>query len=732
MNSILAKTNPDETLENHLNNVINIWKKLITIYYEYIQDDDFWQYSFFSVIFHDFGKVCRNFQDVINSTNKNYDNYIRHEFLSGMYIYYLNNENTINNNLSLLSIFSHHKKLSDDLFKDDVNKDLILKADEMNRITSFIKNNIENNGYQLSLKKTFEEYNEFFEKKVNLNKLYLKFYDFYISSIQSIKYEDRKKYILYKAILTISDWIASGDKNLKKGISFNINFLIKKIIEKLRKEKKEKIADSFEFRNFQKESIIDNNIIALAPTGSGKTEASLLWASNKKENDRIIYLLPTRVTSNAIYKRLTEYFGEEYTAIIHSSAYLFMKDIDESYNRTEWLKDKTFFKKINICTIDQILNLGFNIGYWEIKTFNMINARVIIDEIHLYQPYTLGLILSTIKYLKNEFGVKFYIMSATMPSKLINLLSKSLDGSCNIIQDKELFESSRNEFQYRDSCIDDLENEILNKINENKKVLIVVNTVNESIRIYEKLKKKKIKNIMCYHSRFIQMHRIRKEKVISKLEEKDIKFTLIATQVVEVSLDIDFDVLFTENAPIDAIIQRSGRVNRKREKPDTKVIIFRHTDITENFVYEKPEILANSFNIFKKNNNLRLSEKSLIEFVDEVYKDYNVENDVSFIEGLNKYEEIQEKYCYIKDNVGDDKVFTREGLDTENIIPACFEEIISKMKIEEKVKFEISIKKNYKFKYHIDKDGFKILENCEYDYNRGLIMNDRQINCLCL
>jgi CRISPR-associated endonuclease/helicase Cas3 len=730
MLQLLAKSDPKETIEEHTQNAINIWKELRKIYKITIIENNFWEISFYSVLFHDFGKTSKNFQDIINKNTKSRDNYIRHEFISGMFFLYTDKE-ILNQNekfLSLLAIFSHHKPLDNIMFQNDAYKELIINAVDINYIINSFKKISNKHGYNFLFDESLSDY---FQSKVSLDKLNKYFENNIIRKMTSLKIEDRRKYILYKAILNISDWVSSGDKQLKKGLEYNASFLKEKIINKLITEGKERFISNFSFKKFQTESIIENNIIAIAPTGSGKTEASLLWASNKKENDRIIYLLPTRVTSNAIYKRLTGYFGEEYTAVIHSSAYLFMKDIDGLYTKTEWLKDRTFFKNINVCTVDQILTQGFNIGYWEIKTFNMINARVIIDEIHLYQPYTLGLIISTIKYLKNEFGVKFYIMSATMPKKLKVLLSTALDEKYHFVQDTELLEKSRNEFQFRDTNINDLENEILEQIKKNKKILIVVNTVNEAIRVYEKYKVK-TENVTCYHSRFIQKDRIQKEADILELEKQDIPMVLIATQVVEVSLDIDFDILFTENAPIDAIIQRAGRVNRKREKADSKVIIFRHTEITEKFVYENLEILNNTFQIFKENNSKRLTEKMLIDFVDEVYKNYDIEKDNSFIEGLNKYNEIQEKYSYIKDNNGDDKVFTREGLDTINIIPNKFEEEISELKIEEKTKYEISIRKNYKLKIRKDKDGFNILDNCEYDNEKGLTLTDKEINCLCM
>jgi CRISPR-associated endonuclease/helicase Cas3 len=207
--------------------------------------------------------------------------------------------------------------------------------------------------------------------------------EFLLNTSISFDSSTRKEYIFYKAILTNCDWLGSAHKEPDKGMTFSIDRLKDKIVAKLLNEGKTHIAKSFRFREFQLSSVVPKNVIAIAPTGSGKTEAALLWASQKKALERIIYLLPTRVTSNAIHKRLQSYFDNTDVAIVHSSALFYRKETNENYDQKEYLKDKTFFQNVNVCTIDQVLTQGFNLGYWELKTFHMMNAWVVIDEIHL-------------------------------------------------------------------------------------------------------------------------------------------------------------------------------------------------------------------------------------------------------------------------------------------------------------------------------------------------------------
>ncbi len=539
---------------------------------------------------------------------------------------------------------------------------------------------------------------------------------------------DRRQYILHKGILHISDWTASGHDNLNNfKFGYTEAFLKTKVAQKLIEENKIKAVDDFNWREFQTRSSLagQNNVIAIAPTGSGKTEAALLWAASKNPENRIIYLLPTRVTSNALFKRLSLYFGANYTTLVHSSAIFFRKDFDDKeYDKKAYLKDRCFFKVISVCTIDQLLTQGFNLGHWEMKTFFLLGGRIIIDEIHLYEPYTLGLVIASIQYLKDNFGAKFFLMTATMPDKLKTLLGKTL-GNFELIEDSELLERARNVVEVRDQTLEETEEEIVASLRSGayKKILVVVNTVDEAINLYERLKpifERDPIRLICYHSRFIQIHRVKKEQELLAFNETSECGILIATQVVEVSLDIDFDILFTENAPIDALIQRAGRVNRKGGKPNTKMVVYRHSEIAEAKIYDTPGILTNTFNLLIENEGKRLSEVQFIQMVNAVYADYDVEADESFRSGMIRYQQIQSDQSYIKDLNADDSVFTREGLDSVTVIPEIFEEFLHDKDISEKEKYTLSLRRKrfFQCRQGKDKDGYNYVRG-EYTYEKG-------------
>mgnify|MGYP006287587249 CR=1 FL=1 len=724
LENIWAKSKPQESLAKHTDAIIDVWEELLPTLPKWAQEDEFVKRSFLTVMFHDFGKVAQNFQEVIQGKRKNFDQFIRHEFLSGMLLYFTDPDYYNDNPHSLFAIFSHHKPLNDRLFHKDAFVQLYIPEESYAELASYCHEIAD--GHKMDIYFPLSMHAEFNQENA-LKGLYGLFDDFLEVLSQNLQPNNRLRYIRYKAILQICDWTASGHQQLDKGISFNDQLIAVKVVASLLEKGKMQADESFSFREFQEKSLQQGNIIAVAPTGSGKTEAALIWASQKQAQDRIIYLLPTRVTSNAIYERLVNLFEKKNCAVIHSSAFLYRKEQEDATGNNnyhkfkDYLREKTFFRNVNVATVDQLLTQGFNLGYWEIKTFHCLNARVIIDEVHLYQPYTLGLIIASIRYLMAEWNTQFYIMTATMPQKLLELLSETLQvEDSQIIRDNEYLKKSKNTFEVRDQLVDGVDEEVWNAIDQEKKILLVVNTVDEAIRQYEHFKDAGCE-VICYHSRFIQKHRSEKERDIFAAEGSGEAVLLIATQVVEVSLDIDFDILFTENAPIDALVQRAGRVNRKRKKEDTKVIVFRHSEKAAEYIYNLPGVIDKTWQLLEQHNGQRLTEEQLTELVDEVYRDIDIKTNEAYQEGLLAYERMwKEHLAYIKDNTNQQEAYTREGMDTENVIPDNFiEDLFNSEDILEKSKHEVSVRKYRAIGAKPDKQGFKYL-NCKYDYDTGL------------
>ncbi|HQO10051.1 MAG TPA: CRISPR-associated helicase Cas3' [Clostridiales bacterium] len=710
LNNILAKKNPDETLVNHTEAVLQSWQELKERYQSTIGfSEEFWQNSYLAALLHDTGKALDNFQEMLKDGN--YEENIRHEFISGIILFLTSSKYYQANPAVVWAVFSHHKKLNDELFTDISHKEIKINAEIFKAWFEYLNAKMKNDFTQREsiLKLLFK-----IEIKQNLYNTNI------LLTFTKNTIATRKEYIFHKALLCAADWQGSSHQPFAPLLKYRQVDLQVAVSSKLLTEKKIENNACFQFRQFQLKSNIDKNVLAEAPTGSGKTEAALIWASQKEDMAKIVYLLPTRVTTNAIYQRLCRYFGDNNVALVHSSALYFQKERKgNDYSYFDFLRDKTFFKNISVCTIDQVLTMGFNLGYWELKTFHLFKAKVIIDEIHLYEPYTLGLIVATIKYLKEEFQTTFFIMTATMPDKLKELIIDTIGrDQLEQIADKELLLLARNSFEVRDSQIDDLDDEIRIVLNEDRKVLIVVNTVDEAIRLYHKYVDFKP---VCYHGRFINKDKLEIENIVTgKTEDQEECRFLIATQIVEVSLDIDYDILFSENAPIDAIIQRAGRVNRTRKNENTKVIVFRHTEVAERFVYPK-DILENTYALLEENNGKRLTEQELTSLVNQVYKNTDIVNNEEYQKALSLYKEIQKQNHFIKDVSGTDGIYTREGMDSVSIIPMRFQPELVNSPQYEKAKYEVSIRKQRygQFRHEKDKDGFIYLD-VHYDDKIGV------------
>ncbi|WP_020602099.1 CRISPR-associated helicase/endonuclease Cas3 [Spirosoma spitsbergense] len=741
LDHLLAKTKDRESLGKHTDLVLGASKALQNRYADVLgEDETFWFDCFIAALFHDFGKASLNFQNMLSKAlnepviEKGYEP-MRHEFLSGVLLAahaLLKNRKRQDihpNPAQVFAVLTHHKDFTPDLFSKDQAKQWKIRPEDVNAFFQYARQHVmENYPAQAGFLNELEAAWAFIAPYPVESLLTIK--DRGIVEpvlrdlIENDRYEYRKTYILQKALLVIADWTASGHRNLEEQLQYNTDHIRKKVAER--------VKNFDDFSKLQKKSAtIAGNVLAIAPTGSGKTEAALLWASQREGFEKIVYLLPTRVTSNSLYLRLHEYFGraadnqDDYTAIVHSSAKLFRLELDETYDNFSYLREAAFFKAVTVATVDQMLTQGFNIGWWEMKTFHLFRARVILDEIHAYAPYTLGLIVATIRYLRTYFQTQFYVMTATMPTKLQTLLAYELGDGVTVLRDRELLEKKRNVFHVTDKTIDQLQPDIEQDLVDGKKVLIVVNTVDEAIRLYDQYA---AYSPICYHSRFIVKHRTEKEGAIlaNEHEKPEEGFLLIATQVVEVSLDIDYQALYTENAPIDAIIQRAGRINRKRGKLPGKITVFPHSEKAEKFIYDYPEgILTSTFDELKKHQDVALSEQNLLDMVDAVYKDWNVENEKLYVDALSKQEKLLRENChYLYDfNGGFEQAFTREGLDTVSVIPARYQSELIDATILEKSKHEVAVR-SYHVKVNKPTDDakhswFKYFD-CDYDFERGL------------
>jgi len=647
-----------------------------------------------AILMHDFGKLNKYFQKTMESlikkekVDKNY--YFRHELLSFYYMlpfYFEWSEQKGDYAFPFFVVISHHKAIGQRYgsFEREFNKDRnewpLLTEEEIEYGYSLL----EKYNIRKPCKKKLEQISlpllkKFMERLFSPTRI--------LERIPTCRKNIRLLYGIAKGQLQYCDWVASSEVEYPPPDTLTQEGLILKLKQKLKSDNR-----VYEERPFHaKCAQTSGDAIVIAPTGSGKTEASLLWAT-QFPSKKIIFCMPTKVTSNSIYERMRQhYFNPWVCGLSHSGAstYFALQE-NETSPSFAFLHGKAFIPSVMVSTVDQILTNGFNTRLWGLKEYALVNSTVIFDEIQSYDTFTLALITQTIKKIK-LLGGRVMLMSATFPKLLRQHFQNLLQVGAPIVAE-ELMNRRSNQWRYIDNELKDIRGEIEKYILLGKKVALVVNDVETAKKEYDYWSQNY--KTLCLHSEFIMKDRLEKEKA---LLEGSIDYQLvIATQVLEVSLDVSFGIMFSECAPIDSLVQRAGRCNRYLENEDSEFIIFKPSKISEEFVYNKSrEILKKTKEIVQLNQK-RLSEREIIEMIEEVYDEFDI-YDQNYKEGIKLYEDIAND-IFIFDLPIDEKVATRcfEIL-KETIIPAQFKDKVKKLydqKEYEKIPlYEVSINRN--------------------------------------
>lgn len=740
---------PDQSYKEHVLLTYKVWKQIIKSVKNLIDRlaskmnfdvNEFYKLSLITVVMHDIGKLIPQFQDNMQAVREHevidYSSNYRHELCSLPYLFYYKNQMINDKSLTfpyeLFAVAGHHKRLdiSQTAFEREkfAKEQPLIDDDALMHAISVMAKILDYEGIVLDTDhKPPSKYNGHGLKLLNKMMASLS------QLVSNIEGESiRTKYVLIKGLLHYSDWCASS------GVSLDYGPLQKPIdvINVLIKRCKLKQIPYQGLRNFQKDvSIILGNCIAIAPTGSGKTEASLMWAlENIKDmgNAKLIYLLPTKATANSIWKRLIDIFGHMNVGLSHSSAHNYFYYEDDSYEYSmdyekerNLLFDRTFIRPATVATVDQILSIGYHTKHWTVKEFNSMNSVIIIDEVHAYDGWTMGLLIKTIERL-SSLGARFLLMSATMPKYLVDLFSKTLK-NVKVVQDDELLSEARSNYQIDERNISDAYDDIINTVMSGYKVLVVVNTVDTCQKMAEELG---MLNPICYHSRFIEKDRKAIERNIENAN------LVIATQIVEVSLDIDFDWLYTECAPPDALAQRAGRVNRYRDpNRNSQVIIFKPGEKSQRLYnpLEDPELLSRTYEAFRDASCSRIKESDLLEILESVYAGFPMEETDAYKQAISMYKKSQQDRLYILDSLEQEneaEVTRLEKYTTISTIPLCFYNEILDLMPGERTLYEVKIPYWYYRKHFVVCNGI-VLCNILYDTNYGAIL-EPDTKCECI
>lgn len=326
----------------------------------------------------------------------------------------------------------------------------------------------------------------------------------------------------------------------------------------------------------------NENCITIAQTGMGKTEAGLFWIGNNKG----FFMLPLRVSNNAIYERCKKQLFDnldydEKIGLLHSNSLDFYnQDTEDDDFIKHYDLTKNFALPLTISTVDQLFNLVYKYPGYEMKVAVLNNAHCVLDEFQSYDASLTAALIVGIEMLV-KFGTKIHILTATLPPYLLDLLNKNINFKFNQFINDDI---KRHNVKTIDKHLN-AKDIICHFKKYGGKTLVICNTVTQAQQIFKDLKKSlenlNIKNVKLLHSRFTNGDRNEIEKDILKVGDtyyqEDIIY--VTTQIVEASLDVDFDYLFTELCDLNSLFQRLGRCNRKGLKPFDEYNCFIYLEI---------------------------------------------------------------------------------------------------------------------------------------------------------
>lgn len=423
-------------------------------------------------------------------------------------------------------------------------------------------------------------------------------------------------------------------------------------------------------------------LLVEAPMGEGKTEAAFyahLKLQQRLGHRGMYVALPTQATGNMMFTRTLEFLQSlkfhrdldlqllhgatalnDHYQKIRKIQVLDGQDNSGSVHAAEWFshKKRALLSEYGVGTVDQALLSVLNIKHQFVRMWGLSNRTVIIDEVHAYDTYTSTLIEKLVSWL-HALGSSVVLMSATLPAASRARLLKAYGAkNANLpappyprvyrVSDGQVtgqtFEADpkrKTTLQVRGTRAE-TENVaalLSSLVAEGGCVAYIANTVQRAQDTFKRLQQQHPEEeLFIFHARYPALARKELEDLVvsrfGKKGERPRKAILIATQVVEQSLDLDFDVMVTDLAPIDLVLQRAGRLqrhkelSRERHNHQTPVLYVAGLDSETEIpnlkkplfwdrVYE-PYILLKTFLSLKNHQEIQLPE-DIDALIEEVY-----------------------------------------------------------------------------------------------------------------
>jgi CRISPR-associated endonuclease/helicase Cas3 len=361
-------------------------------------------------------------------------------------------------------------------------------------------------------------------------------------------------------------------------------------------------------------------VLVEASMGEGKTEAALYladWLQHQSGAGGFYIGLPTQATSNAMWKRVRSFLGQRYSdkfvnlTLSHSAAALkpeYQETIcrlDQVYDDEgrvaagEWhtARKRTMLSPYGVGTIDQALMGAVRSRHQFVRLFGLAGRTVILDEIHAYDLYTGTLLERFLEWLA-LLGSPAIALSATLPADTRARLVNAYARGCGMVEAQippaeypritaltsqgaivKSFQASPHVTRSLDLNWVEEENWIaalVSKLTDGGCATVICSTVARAQEVFSRLQTYFSETELgLFHGRFLFKDRERIEadcldKFGKDSKNRPKKFVLVATQVIEQSLDVDFDLMISDIAPIDLLLQRSGRLHRHQERNENR------------------------------------------------------------------------------------------------------------------------------------------------------------------
>ncbi len=506
--------------------------------------------------------------------------------------------------------------------------------------------------------------------------------------------------------------------------------------------------------------------IVEASTGSGKTEAALAYAWQLLAiglADSIVFALPTQATANAMLSRLENaaplLFSNQTNVVLAHGRARYQQDFidlkqacrpqtvqghEEAWVQCgEWLaqsRKRVFLGQIGVCTVDQVLVSVLPVKHKFVRGFGIGRSVLIIDEVHAYDSYMYGLLEAVLEQQRLAGGSAI-LLSATLPfqqkrqlasawdcalpddNKNYPLISHCLGGQAQFFDLSELPDQQPAPTTVNIELLNSSEllpdesllQRLLDAVAQGAQVCLVCNLVAVAQQIYQDLRQRiqqslalNNEQLLLFHSRFIFADRQKKEQTVLELfgpeSSKRCKqgHLLIATQVVEQSLDLDFDWLITQLCPVDLLFQRMGRLHRHANNQGVRPIGFSEPVCTvllpENIDYDLHAVIyGNSRVLWRTQQLLEQAEReagSKLTFPDvyrawiepvyadepwidepeSVAKSYEAYKDACHVSRMSAKQLIKGSMRELSDNDSIVSTLTRDGEMSLNVLPVYLDD----------------------------------------------------------